>query len=114
MSGGGILHEGEETVKRRAGVFAGRDWAGAWCRPTRDADFAGFLAAQPSVVAAGADPAGVVSGSILSGPPGFVAAVAEDRVLIRADLDENLPLAAVLAGPIALGTPGPPVFEHRT
>jgi uncharacterized protein len=100
-----VFHEGETAVQERAGVRAAAERLGAgMIEPVLHAQFAEFLRRQPFVIVASHTAACQVWASVLTGPPGFAAAIAPAHLVVRADIPEEDPLAAALAdGPAAVG-----------
>jgi uncharacterized protein len=101
----GVFHEGETAVQRRVGVFESAARLGPRMVQRRlDAEFAGFLAAQPFVVVASSVAPGQVWASMLAGPPGFARATSPQHVVVRAQIDETDPLSRALQdGAAAVG-----------
>ncbi|MFE6164804.1 pyridoxamine 5'-phosphate oxidase family protein [Streptomyces sp. NPDC056486] len=90
-------HQGSRTVQARVGV---RDLAdhvgrsiGNGIRPVA----AAFLELQPMLVIGGADPAGAVWASLLTGEPGFVRATGPNQISIAGGVRRADPLARALA-----------------
>ncbi|GII77479.1 oxidoreductase [Sphaerisporangium rufum] len=75
-----MIHQGERLVQRRAGVIAD-DYGSARVRAAVPPVAAEFLGRQRLAVIAATDGAGAVWASVLTGPPGFLAAP-DDRTLI--------------------------------
>jgi predicted pyridoxine 5'-phosphate oxidase superfamily flavin-nucleotide-binding protein len=90
-------HHGSRVVQDLVGVreladHVGRS-IGQGIRPVA----AAFLELQPMLVIGGADPAGAVWASLLTGDPGFVRATGPQRISVVGGLRETDPLAAALA-----------------
>jgi len=84
-----MLHPGERTTQRRAGVIT-EDWGSAGVGATIPPVAAGFLAQQRLVVIAATDEDGAAWVSPLIGPPGFVqapddATIVTDRLPVTGD-----------------------------
>ncbi|GAA4515544.1 pyridoxamine 5'-phosphate oxidase family protein [Nonomuraea ferruginea] len=75
-----MLHQGEHTVQRRAGLTRDR-WGSARVGATVPPVAADFAGRQRLVVIAAADDAGAAWTGVITGPPGFVAAP-DDRTLV--------------------------------
>ena len=101
----GVFHEGETAVQKRAGVLDAAAKLGPRAvQPELDVRFAAFLREQLFVIVASATPSGQLWASVLTGAPGFAAAVAPDRVVVRADIPGEDPVAEALeVGPTAVG-----------
>jgi predicted pyridoxine 5'-phosphate oxidase superfamily flavin-nucleotide-binding protein len=97
------FHPGEIAVQERAGV---RDMArkvGGGIHATIAPAARSFLAERELAVAAGADERGAVWASLLTGPRGFLEAVGEERLRVRALPSAGDPLAEGLRDGAALG-----------
>lgn len=93
-----IYHAGELAVQQRLGQS---DIAQRLSRMVRDEipeAAAEFLADQPMIVLAAADDDGRIWAGLVTGPPGFVHVVDEDRIAVRALPVAGDPLHDVLAG----------------
>lgn len=79
-----VYHPGELAVQRRLGQS---DIAARLSRMVRDEipdAAADFLAEQPMIVLSGADDAGRVWASLVTGPPGFVHVADDERIVVDA------------------------------
>jgi hypothetical protein len=91
------FHPGELAVQQRAGVAESAAEVGGIVAPSISGAVRRFLASQRLAVAASLDPSGQPWASLLTGPPGFLQAV-DDRLLhVRAIPCIGDPLAANLA-----------------
>jgi hypothetical protein len=69
-----------------------------------DADFAGFLKAQPFVIVGSSTPSGQVWASMLTGWPGFAMATDADHIVLKARItDQDPPNEALADGPAQIG-----------
>ncbi|WP_336081678.1 pyridoxamine 5'-phosphate oxidase family protein [Nocardia sp. SSK8] len=98
-----MFHPGELAVQRRLGQDGLAARVGRTIRPDIPAVAAAFLADQPMVVLAGADPAGRLWASPLTGPAGFVHAVDATTIDIDTVPGPADPLATALAGDLPVG-----------
>ncbi|WP_433353139.1 pyridoxamine 5'-phosphate oxidase family protein [Microtetraspora malaysiensis] len=92
-----MLHTGEVTVQRRAGVQA-ENWGSANARPNIPEVAAGFLTAQRMLVIGTAGPDGRVWAGPLTGPAGFARASGSQTVMIDALPGTHDPLSGVFDG----------------
>ena len=93
-----MFHSGEIEVQTRAGVREMARRVGSSIHTTLDRSGAEFLTEQPLVIVGSSDSAGHVWASILTGRPGFVHAVNQRTVRIRASPAQGDPLKAILEG----------------
>ncbi|MFE3544861.1 pyridoxamine 5'-phosphate oxidase family protein [Nocardia sp. NPDC059177] len=98
-----MFHPGELAVQRRLGQNELAARVGRTIRSDIPAVAASFLAEQPMVVLAGADAAGRLWASPLTGPAGFVHAVDSTTIDIDAAPGPDDPLATALAGDLPVG-----------
>jgi len=96
-------HRGERAVQARAGELARADHSARAIGDRVPPVAAAFLADQPMVVVAAADPAGRRWASLLTGPAGFARAADERTVEVAAVPAVGDPLRAVLAAPATVG-----------
>jgi predicted pyridoxine 5'-phosphate oxidase superfamily flavin-nucleotide-binding protein len=99
------FHAGEIAVQTRAGVRAMAAKVGNGIHPEVPDAAREFLARQPMVFLGGADGAGRVWASILTGPPGFAQATDAHTVTVAVPMSAPDPLAAAWGegGPIPVG-----------
>lgn len=104
----GRYHAGELSVQRRAGDEHAAERSAPAIRPEIPPVAARFLAAQPLLVVGAADAEGSVWASVLTGPPGFMRALGDERIEVHAlptpddPLREALTTAGSHVGTIAI------------
>ncbi|MFF0445309.1 pyridoxamine 5'-phosphate oxidase family protein [Streptomyces sp. NPDC004609] len=100
-------HQGETAVQRRAGLADQAEFSLGGIGDTIPGIAAAFLAEQPMIVLGGADSAGRIWATQLTGRPGFLRADTP-RVLTIATLPApHDPLADLLSGAATAGAPFP-------
>ncbi|MEU6825646.1 pyridoxamine 5'-phosphate oxidase family protein [Streptomyces atriruber] len=105
-------HQGSRTVQAKVGVTDLADHVGRSIAQGLRPVAAAFLEIQPMLVIAGADPAGAVWASQLTGDPGFVRATGPHQISITGAPPADDPLAPALARE---GTPvGTIALDPRT
>ncbi|MEU6763378.1 pyridoxamine 5'-phosphate oxidase family protein [Streptomyces sp. NPDC046853] len=105
-------HHGSRAVQDLVGVREAADHVGRSVGDGIRPVAAAFLEIQPMLVIGGADPAGAVWASLLTGEPGFVRATGPHQISIAGGLPRTDPLAQALAGE---GTPvGTIALDPRT
>ncbi|WP_062985913.1 pyridoxamine 5'-phosphate oxidase family protein [Nocardia anaemiae] len=97
------FHSGEVAVQRRMGQAHIADRVGRMIRADIPDIAAGFLAQQPMVVIAAADPAGRVWAGSLIGSPGFVHVIDAETIAIDASPAAGDPLRETLTRPVRIG-----------
>lgn len=105
-------HQGSRAVQDRVGVRELADHVGRSIGDGIRPVAAAFLELQPMLVIGGADPAGAVWASLLTGEPGFVRATGPRQMSVAGHPRETDPLARALAQE---GTPvGTIALDPRT
>ncbi|MEV0527805.1 pyridoxamine 5'-phosphate oxidase family protein [Streptomyces sp. NPDC050439] len=105
-------HQGSRAVQDLVGVRELADHVGRSIGDGIRPVAAAFLELQPMLVIGGADPAGAVRASLLTGDPGFVRATGPRQVSVAGGLRQADPLAEALAQE---GTPvGTIALDPRT
>lgn len=106
------FHHGSRAVQDLVGVRELADHVGRSIGPGIRPVAAAFLELQPMLVIGGADPAGAVWASLLTGEPGFVRATGPRQISVAGGPGEADPLAPALAQE---GTPvGTIALDPRT
>jgi uncharacterized protein len=98
-----MFHEGELEVQRRAGVALNAERIGRGIHPTIPSLARQFVMERQFAIIGASDADGRVWASLLRGAPRFLTVPAEDRLHIAARLDDEDPLAMVLAGEADVG-----------
>lgn len=112
MTPNGPYHHGSRAVQDLVGVRELADHVGRSIGDGIRPVAAAFLELQPMLVIGGADPAGAVRASLLTGAPGFVRATGPRQVSVAGGLGAADPLASALAHE---GTPvGTIALDPRT
>ncbi|MEV0292773.1 pyridoxamine 5'-phosphate oxidase family protein [Nocardia sp. NPDC050710] len=97
------FHPGELAVQRRMGQADIADRVGRMIRADIPAVAASFLAEQPMVVLAAADPAGRLWASQLAGQPGFVRVLDAETIALDARVPAGDPLSGSMDRPNRIG-----------
>ncbi|QEU94357.1 pyridoxamine 5'-phosphate oxidase family protein [Streptomyces kanamyceticus] len=90
-------HQGSRTVQDKAGVRTQADHVGRSIGQGIRPVAAAFLEIQPMLVLGGADGAGAVHASLLTGAPGFVRATGPRQISVADGVPATDPLAETLA-----------------
>ncbi|MCP9958933.1 pyridoxamine 5'-phosphate oxidase family protein [Streptomyces sudanensis] len=104
----GTYHSGEIAVQQRAGLATQADFSLGGIGETIPPIAVEFLAEQPMIVLGGADPAGRIWATQLTGAPGFLRVPDPRTLVIDALPSPEDPLAGTL-GAASGGGPGDPV-----
>ncbi|HVQ31938.1 MAG TPA: pyridoxamine 5'-phosphate oxidase family protein, partial [Vicinamibacteria bacterium] len=99
----GPFHPGELAVQARAGVAEEAERVGRIIGDALPSAFHPFLAEQRMAIAASVDEGDRVWASLLTGSPGFLRALDEERVLVEGGFAPEDPLLRNLAANPALG-----------